>query len=203
MDIIVVVICLIIAFIWNSRQKKKADEELQKISNFVSNLDLEASFKHKIISIFGAEFYIFMDVANCIMQKSIPSQYEEVLINTEIIGQKDDIRLFDDNRTEKAIEKWLLVNYTQLMNKQNLTEEKTVEILKSWQKCHTLINMIKTNCMEQFNNNAQSVIEDFTQEKEHTPESYSFVLEKLKKAEEIMINSFEKEILEVKEKFLS
>ena len=203
MDIIVVVICLIIAFIWNSRQKKKADEELQKISNFVSNLDLEASFKHKIISIFGAEFYIFMDVANCIMQKSIPSQYEEVLINTEIIGQKDDIRLFDDNRTEKAIEKWLMVNYTQLMNKQNLTEEKTVEILKSWQKCHTLINMIKTNCMEQFNNNAQSVIEDFTQEKEHTPESYSFVLEKLKKAEEIMINSFEKEILEVKEKFLS
>ena len=126
-----------------------------------------------------------------------------MLIKTEILKQDDDIRLFNEKEITNIMTNWLSLTCIQIMRTNHMEEKESVEMAKKISKAYQLISIIEGKYIEQYGDEMLAVVNIFKKEENPSVKVCDIILDGMKKIMERAKNEFEKEVVNIKEKYLS
>ena len=198
----------VIAFIVGlsqSSEGKKVTAKTEEIVKFASDYhdNLDTLIKKKILNICGVDFFMFDSVSTDIVSKKLSAEYEELLIKLEVLKKEDDIRLFGDEEIETAIGEWTKITLAKFIKKSNMSPDKAMSVLKKWIKGRSLISIVRSECDEKYGEKIVALMQLFSEEDKHTLTSCEYTLEEMKKAMQEYVETFEKELIPITDKYLT
>lgn len=198
------VVALIVGLSQSSEQKKvisKTEEVVQYASNFIDNL--QTMYRGKTLKICGVDFFMFDDVLTAFASQKLSVEYEEMLTKLEILKKEDDIRLFGDEEIETAIGQWTKIALARFMSKSQMGPEEAKSVLRKWVKGRSLITIVRSECNEKYGGEVLTSMQLFNKEEKHTLSSCEYTLDEMKKAMKEAEETFEKELISIKDKYLT
>lgn len=202
--LLVGVIALIAGLSQSSENKKiiaKTEEIVKFASDYFDNLN--TLFQGKILNICGVDFFMFDSVSTAIVSKKLSAEHEELLTKLGVLKKEDDIRLFGDEEIETAIGEWTKIALAKFMSKSKMSADQAMPLLKKWVKGRSLISIVRSECDEKYGEKVVTLMQSFTKEGKHTLSSCEYTLEEMKKAMEESVETFEKELISIKDKYLT
>ena len=126
-----------------------------------------------------------------------------MLTKLEILKKEDDIRLFGDEEIETAIGEWTKIALAKFMSKSQMRPEEAKSVLEKWVKGRSLITIVRSECDEKYGGEILTSMQLFNKEEKHTLSSCEYTLDEMKKAMKGAEETFEKELISIKDKYLT